>query len=281
MTSTIFAIINILIFTASAFHSQILDDNKIESFDKLNYEDTCFAGNELKLNNLEVKPEFPVLFTVGSIAITAALLVTDENSYKMIRNAKNNSYVLQKASPIITQLGDGKFSLILFGGFGAYHFLAKDEKAGQTALLGIESFLLSGAAVQILKHTFGRERPSNSSENGGEWNGPFFTHKNQSIANFDAFPSGHTATIFATATTLSYIYPNGFVPYAAYGIASLVALSRVSESTHWLSDCFVGGMIGFLTTKYLYNLQNKKTDINVELVNQYNGYALQIIYAIN
>lgn len=265
------------LFSFSIIYSQGVEDYQV-------YCDSNNSINKIKqsqdLNSYatvnHLKFSFPLI--AGSLALTGILLASDDQTYEILKSTRDNSPFLSKISPAITQLGNGKFPLLLFSGMGVFHFLTNDKKSGDAAILGLESFLLSGIAVQLLKHTFGRERPSNRTIDGGKWNGPFIYHKNISIASFDAFPSGHTATIFAAASTLSYIYPNGIVPYISYSVASLVALSRVTESTHWLSDCLIGGLIGYFSTQLLYNLQNKNTNINFGITNQHNSYAFTISY---
>jgi membrane-associated phospholipid phosphatase len=36
------------------------------------------------------------------------------------------------------------------------------------------------------------------------------------------------------------------VPISAYTIATMVGVSRLSEHEHWVSDVFLGGIIGYL-----------------------------------
>lgn len=208
---------------------------------------------------------------VGSgLAITAALFATDDETYEGLHQWRDRSLVLSTVSPVVTAMGDGKFSLAVFSGFLLYHFATGNERSLEAARLGFESFLVSGIATQILKTMFGRERPSMARKEGGNFNGPFsyFTHKDhgsRSIASYDAFPSGHTATIFAAATTLADTYPEKWVSYAAYGVASAVAVSRIMESTHWASDCFVGGVIGVLSTKVVESWYKKDSGASVSL----------------
>jgi membrane-associated phospholipid phosphatase len=225
-------------------------------------------------NHLKFSPEL----LLASVGVTGALLMTDDQTYEIIRNYRNKYFIFRKVSPLITQLGNGKFALLLFGGLGAYHFITKDNNTGKAALLGIESFLLSGITVQILKHTFGRQRPSNRTADGGAWDGPFLINRSEPLADFDAFPSGHTATIFAAASALSYIYPSGAVPYISYGVATIVALSLVAESTHWLSDCFVGGLIGYFSTKLIYKLNFDRTNYFFSVSENYIGYHINFSY---
>ncbi len=202
----------------------------------------------------------PALFIGGAIAITGVLIRTDQQTYQTLYDLKQDHMAIRDVSPIITNLGDGRASFAIFGGFLAYSYIANDRTALQAGKIGLESFLLSGIAAQILKHTFGRERPSVATVSGGRWNGAFFllnqgSGKRGGYAHFDAFPSGHTTTVFAAATTLAEVYHDSpWVSYASYSVASVVAVSRVMEQTHWVSDCFVGGLLGYFSTQLVLHL---------------------------
>ncbi|HRN26140.1 MAG: phosphatase PAP2 family protein [Ignavibacteriaceae bacterium] len=237
-------------------------------------------GNSTYENESEKTSECFLPLIAGSVALTGFLIVTDDATYEIMQDGLKQSSFLKHVSPIVTQLGDGKFSLALFSGVGLYHFITGDKKTGDAALLGLESFFVSGISIQILKHTFGRERPSHSTVDGGKWNGPFISQKGHPLASFDAFPSGHTATIFAAASALSYVYPDGVIPYISYGVASLVSLSRVTESTHWLSDCFVGALIGYFSTQLIISLNKSNSKFDLGVINQNESYAIQITYTL-
>ena len=192
------------------------------------------------------------LILLGSSVITFGLLETDQDTYNTIHGWKMRSSILKNVSPIVTEMGNGVFPLTVFGGFGAYGLIFQDQKTFETAKIGIESFALTGIACQVLKYTFSRERPSAATRKGGFWHGPlayFSKSKDEGLASFDSFPSGHTTTAFAMATTFADAYSDGWVPYAAYATAGMVAISRIMESTHWLSDCFVGALLGHYGTK--------------------------------
>ena len=57
-----------------------------------------------------------------------------------------------------------------------------------------------------------------------------------------SFPSGHTASSFAAATTLAFFYPRA-APLA-YALATGVGVSRVHLGVHFPTDAAVGGVIG-------------------------------------
>jgi membrane-associated phospholipid phosphatase len=207
-----------------------------------------------------------VLGVSGAAAITAVLFHYDQDIYDEIHSWRENSTLIRKVSPVITNMGDGFFSLGLFGGFAGYGLIFKDQKTVEVGKIGIESFLLTGFSVQLFKHLCGRERPSDATRPGGFWHGPFGFFqggKKGGLAAYDAFPSGHTVTAFAAATTLSDLYTAPWVSYTSYSVASAVAISRVMESTHWLSDCFIGALIGYYGTRLVEKLNYGSTGITL------------------
>jgi len=189
----------------------------------------------------------------GAVLITAVMFQYDQQIYDDLYKWKMNNPAVKEISPVITDLGDGAFSIGLFGGFAGYGLIFKNTKAFEVGKIGLESFLLTGVAVQVLKHLCGRERPSAATRDGGFWHGPFSYLREpkggKGISSFDAFPSGHTATVFAAATTISDFYTEPWVSYTCYSLATLTSISRITESTHWISDCFIGAIIGYYGTK--------------------------------
>jgi len=219
---------------------------------------------------------------ISSVALTVVLIPSDNDTYTFLRDLKVHNSLINTLSPIVTQLGNGNFAIALFGGFGIYHFISGNEKSWDVTKAGFESFLLSGVTVQILKNIFSRQRPSAATTEGGKWNGVFSRfkkeNKGKTIGDFDSFPSGHTATAFAAASTLSYFYPEGAVPYIAYSLAAAVAVSRVMEETHWVSDCVLGAGIGYLSTLLVTKWNNFTAKTSVGIIPVNNGLALNIGY---
>jgi membrane-associated phospholipid phosphatase len=204
----------------------------------------------------------------AAVVLTTIMLHYDQQIYDELYSFKMNNVIVKEVSPVITNLGDGAFSIGLFGGFLGYGFVFKSDKAFEVGKIGIESFLLAGITVQLLKQLCGRERPINVTREGGFWYGSFAyfnKHKGggKGLASFDAFPSGHTATVFAAATTISDFYTAPWVSYTCYSLASVVAISRVMERTHWISDCFVGAIIGYYGTKLVEKQNYGSGDITL------------------
>jgi undecaprenyl-diphosphatase len=109
------------------------------------------------------------------------------------------------------------------------------ERAGFVLIVNA----VSGIASQVLKHLFGRARPSLI-----DVVGPFHFDMLAMSSRYASMPSGHSITAFATALALSYLMPRwrwGFV-----FVAVMVGVSRVVISAHYPSDVLVGAVIGSL-----------------------------------
>lgn len=121
----------------------------------------------------------------------------------------------------------------------------KREKAA--GLLTLESVLISQGITTGIKELSGRTRP-NKTDDAFLFDGP---------GGGNSFPSGHATVAFAVATTLSNVYGDDYawVPWVAYPVATVTALSRINDNKHWASDVFVGALIGYAVAKTvtLYN----------------------------
>lgn len=184
------------------------------------------------------------LLAGGGIAVTSLLIVSDQTIYDEVQSARSNYDLVRSFGPAATTLGDGFFVTALFAGFAGYGAWQEDLAAYRVGLVGLESFLLSGAITQFVKFSFGRERPFVATRPGGSWRGPSLP----GVGNF-SFPSGHSTSAFAAAAVFSEFYRTAWVPYVAYSLAGCVGVSRIIEQQHWASDVFVGGVIGYYSAR--------------------------------
>jgi membrane-associated phospholipid phosphatase len=72
-----------------------------------------------------------------------------------------------------------------------------------------------------------------------------------------SFPSGHTSSAFAFATSVSLAYPQWYVVAPSFAWASLVGYSRMHLGVHYPSDVLVGALLG-IGSAYLMHLISKK-----------------------
>jgi membrane-associated phospholipid phosphatase len=93
-----------------------------------------------------------------------------------------------------------------------------------------------------------RFRPSDIAPSG-DFSDTWF---NANIVGGKSFPSGHTTTAFALAQVFSSRYrQHRWVPWVAYGLATLVGFSRVTVQAHFPSDVFAGAAIGVVMARDL------------------------------
>ena len=93
----------------------------------------------------------------------------------------------------------------------------------------VRAQVLTQGITQGIKFAAGRRRPDGTSR---------------------SFPSGHTASSFATGTVLQRHFGwRAGVP--AYGLATYVAASRLSENRHYLSDVAFGAVLGMVAGRHV------------------------------
>ena len=120
------------------------------------------------------------------------------------------------------------------------------------------ALLLAGIAVAdveiltiIMKGASSRLRPRDVFVSG-DYDHTWFKSKGSNwLRGHGSFPSGHTIAAFSVATVISRRYPkHRWLPYVAYGLAGVVGFSRVSLSSHFASDVFVGAALGYSISRY-------------------------------
>lgn len=190
----------------------------------------------------------------GAGGATATLYYYDEAIDAWVRPWRDRHAWLREVSPHITLLGD-YYGYALVAGYGLTAMALRDHDHFRTAILASQAAITAGVWVRIVKVLTGRMRPlatyTDDQYTSDHWFGPFAVfrkdlNQGRSVAAFDAFPSGHTAAAFSMATVFAGRFSDHrAVPYAAYGIASLVAVTRLIEHEHWASDLIFGALAGY------------------------------------
>ncbi len=140
-------------------------------------------------------------------------------------------------------LGSGWFFAAGVAGSAAYGLATSDAAAVDLAQDLALAGALSTTAVYGLKVTVGRSRPD-----GGR----------------HSFPSGHTALAFAGAPILTEQF-GWRVGLPAYVLASLVAVGRMEDRRHYLSDVLAGAAIGVAAGTLV---ANRRAGIRLDLERQ-------------
>lgn len=157
----------------------------------------------------------------------------DIESHDLLRNRVPDPVILDRRLSYWTSYGgEGWFDVAVFGLVAAID----NKKGKRVALAGMTALTATMVASRLGKVLFRFERPSYDPTRK-----VMFSDR---IIAADAMPSGHTMAAFATASVLAQEYPR-YAPLF-YGLASWVAVARVQQSTHWLSDTVVGAGMGIL-----------------------------------
>ena len=129
--------------------------------------------------------------------------------------------------------------------------LAKhDDYAEKTALLAGEAYADSAIPHVVIKIASRRIRP-NAMPPGSDFTHSFFRSSVSPFGKGSSFPSGHAAGAFSIATVIARRYrDHKWVPWAAYGIATVFSFARAPDRAHYPADIFVGAALGYVITRY-------------------------------
>lgn len=180
-----------------------------------------------------------------------ALRVGDTKVIKLPKNINTGLY----------QLGLGSTSMLISGGLLIYGKLNSDKRALQTAGDLAETFITMGITTQALKRISGRQSPFMSTQSGGAWHPfPSFKEYQRNTSNYDAFPSGHLATMMATVTVLTTNYPEKkWIGIVGYTLTGLTAWAMINTEVHWISDYPLALALGYVSGKITCQRHKKAT----------------------
>jgi membrane-associated phospholipid phosphatase len=116
------------------------------------------------------------------------------------------------------------------------------RRASRRGLLLFGSPAVAGAAAELLKLAFRRERPSltHGAHVFRSWSDrPFSTAEL-------GLPSSEAAVAFAAAAVLARLFPEARLLW--YGVALGCALTRVAARAHFMSDVVFAALVGYVVT---------------------------------
>ena len=187
----------------------------------------------------------------------------------------NNTGLFDDIWESVTNIGNGAFLGGLLASYYVVGEIFKLDNMRKIALLGVESFVISGVLVGFLKFSIGRARPFT-----GESRATFRPFS--SASRYYSFPSGHATSAFSVATVIAEHSKEFLIDVTAYGLATLVAMSRIQKNKHWVSDVFVGSVIGFLIGKKITQLHRgdnaERLNIGIQLGRQKQVFSLRYTF---
>jgi membrane-associated phospholipid phosphatase len=178
---------------------------------------------------------------------TAALVELDPHDTPYFRRTQHFAGFNQTFSSFNAGLSEGLFPAAFF----LIGRTRKDSYAEKTALLAGEALADSEIVSEAMKNVDRRLRPRQIPPYG-DFAHTWFKAGGGILINRGSFPSGHAIGAFSMATIIAERYRrHRWVPWVAYGLASLVGFSRIALSAHFPSDIFAGAVLGYAISHYV------------------------------
>lgn len=244
----------------------------------------AFAAEEtakVDLNDVEV-PAFTEVFTnlpedwslfkdrvvapqnrtvVYSVLASTAFFVAYD--YELVVEGKKLFDQSQQSKDIMwagVSIGDGYFQFGMAGTFAAWGYMTDNKRLLRTAHQITEVILSTGAVVQLMKHFTGRESPFKASERSGRWEPfPEQVRYYKDVQKYDAVPSGHLATAYATFRVIMKNYPEKkWIPWVGYPVVTWVAVGLTGTELHWVSDYPIAILLGHWFADIVTDRNNKQ-----------------------
>ena len=196
-----------------------------------------FVGDQKQMWTSPARVRFAdTEWLVPLAGITAGLFVTDSEFNRHLNHSPATiSRYTNISNAGVAALAGGAGGMFLMG------HVRHNKHWSETGFLAGEAAINSLVATEGLKYSLRRDRPLI-----GDGGGAFFQSGGTS------FPSEHSAAAWAVAGVVAHEYPGPFTKIMAYGLASLVSVSRVKAEQHFPSDVLVGAVIGELVAQNIY-----------------------------
>lgn len=181
------------------------------------------------------------------VGITAGFYAFDQDIKEWAQ--KNRNDTSNKIAKFVKPSGDVVYTIPSLGLFYLYGHFLEDKKAERTALLSVESVVISGIFTEAIKFAAHRDRPR-----AGD-------------SSHSSFPSGHSSSAFAIATVIASEYKDYLVvPPLAYSVALLSGISRINNNDHWTSDVFFGSALGYFIGKKIVSMHSERKEGNLVIL---------------
>ncbi len=168
-------------------------------------------------------------------AVTAGLIATDSHNAGALHSSGDDL----SFSHVAANAGFGILAAAAGGSYLVGH-IRSDQHAVRSGVLAGEAIADSAVAVSLLKVATNRRRPDTPGADSDFWSGG------------KSFPSGHTIMSWAAAMVLANRYHDKpLLKFGAYGLASLVSVTRATGRNHYPSDIAVGAVLGYLIGRYV------------------------------
>jgi membrane-associated phospholipid phosphatase len=167
-----------------------------------------------------------------ALAVVGTMAVLDQNTRESIDNHKSST--TDRIATDFQPFGRQYAALVIGGYLVAGRVLHKPKLKAVAVDAFTTTVIAAGLVTPALKLVAGRSRPRE--DKGARDFHPF--------TGGYSFPSGHATAAFSVAASVAQHYRKLWVKGLSYGLASMVAYSRMEKDAHYLSDVTAGAMIG-------------------------------------
>jgi len=178
-------------------------------------------------------------FSTGVLG-TGVSVELDDNLHDYFRNVDDLGQE-RRRFPALGDVGEVLANRwFLLAGTGSLILAAhstSNERFQDMTYAWTQGYVLNNLLTEALKQGVRRERPNGH--------------------NSRSFSSGHASNAFTFATIINHYYGSkAGIP--AYGVAGLVAVSRMEKNVHYLSDVVMGATLGFIVGRTVVRGRDKR-----------------------
>lgn len=195
------------------------------------------------------------LFIGLGAAVMAGSFFLDESLEKEIRlSGLRDDLQKDLINYGVEHWGSGLYPGIAAVGLYGLGALKNNPELKYIAMVQVKTIGLAAAASRVPKVLLQRHRPDQfGAPDAGVFEGPF-----HGLTGNYSYTSGHTFIAFAWASASAELLRDRLVwQVVVYTLATSVAVSRVAEGDHWLSDVAGGAVLGYALGKLTVRFQER------------------------
>jgi membrane-associated phospholipid phosphatase len=211
-------------------------------------------SNEIVFFKLVDVIKSPYFFIVWSALAITSYFFVDLRLAEYMHHAVNPA--VKHVGDIVTNLGKGIYYIAAFVLLFLFSkFVLRKREWMRASIFLLAATIISGIFCDVLKMLLGRARPVEFFEHQ-----IFGFHFLQFKSDMWSFPSGHATTIAAVMFALSILYARCWLLF--FTLILVTAFSRIVVSAHYLSDVMMGMYLGAVTTIWLFDWLQKRSQIS-------------------